>query len=346
VDSKRTGISQMTWVAVVGGVLVVVLVIAVVARSLHSTSSSGRHAVSSVKEDAPTATTSRREQQRSEQRRGVAAPAGSSAASWAAKFRSSNDYLTFVAEALPAARAGDGRANWYIAEALSSCSLVMKTYRDSPDPESQLNQELTNMPKAPQWARDLLEQKTHRCLGLAQQDPFASLPHRAEGYPSSYWRKQAAADGDSLAQVGAAADEISASTSPNMSEDERTDLLRTAKSQLRSAVESGDPDALYDAAVLVADPRYSKDPLKATAVALAACDLGRDCSASNPENPFYNCKLSGACPPDAGYDYYLQQSLGPDKYAQVYASAQQVKEAVEAGDWDAVMTNLTLDAHH
>lgn len=341
-DSKRTGI----WAAVVSGVLVV-LAIAVVARSLHSTRSSGGLANASVKEDAPTAATNEREQQKGEQHRSVAVPASSSAASWAAKFRSSNDYLAFIREALPAARAGVGRANWYIAEALSSCSLVMKTYRDSPDPESQLNQELSNMPKAPQWTRDLLEQKTHRCLGLAQQDPFASLPHRAQGYSSSYWREQAAADGDSLAQVQAAADALSTIlTRPNMSEDERTNLLQTAKSQFRSAVESGDPDALYDAAVLLADPRYSKDPLKALAVALAACDLGRDCSANNPENPFYNCKLSGACPPDAGYEYYLQQSLGPDKYAQVYASAQQVKQAVEAGDWDAVMTNLTLDAHH
>jgi hypothetical protein len=100
------------------------------------------------------------------------------AATWTAKFRSSDDYLKFVIDALPAARSGDGRAAWYIGEALASCALVMKTYRGGADPEAQLNQELANMPKAPQWGRDLLAQKTHRCLGLAGEDPFAGLPPR------------------------------------------------------------------------------------------------------------------------------------------------------------------------
>ena len=106
---------------------------------------------------------------------------------------------------------------------------------------------------------------------------------------------------------------------------------------------SGDPDALYLAGMLLADPRYSSDALNGIAVALAACELGRDCSADNPENSFHNCGVSGACPADADFVYYLQQSLGPSAYAQVYARAQQVKQSVQAGDWDAVMAVLKIN---
>jgi hypothetical protein len=107
-------------------------------------------------------------------------------------------------------------------------------------------------------------------------------------------------------------------------------------------VQSGDSDALFEAGLLLADSRYSSDPLAGVAVALAACDLGRDCSSKNPDNSFANCRLSGACPADADFAYFMQQSLGPDSYAQAYARAQEIKDAVRNGDWDVVMSNLQI----
>jgi hypothetical protein len=55
--------------------------------------------------------------------------------------------------------------------------------------------------------------------------------------------------------------------------------------------------------------------------ALATYDFGRDCSADNSENSFYNCKLSGPCPANTDYAYFVEQSLGPDTYAKVYAES-------------------------
>jgi hypothetical protein len=263
---------------------------------------------------------------------------------WTAKFRASDDYLKFIKEALPAAVSGDGRAAWYIKEALSSCANVVRTYRGSADPQAQLQQQLEGMPHAPQWARDLLEKKTNRCLGLAQNDPFVSLPERQGGYPSAYWYEQALADDDPLAHEHKAADAIAAiSVNQNMSEAERTKRLEVVETNLRTAVQSGDPDALYHAGALLTDGRYSSNPLNGIAVALAACDLGHDCSAGNPENSWSNCKLNGACPADADYAYFIQQSLGPEKYAQTYSHAQEIEQSIRAGDWDSVLTNLAVD---
>ena len=58
-----------------------------------------------------------------------------------------------------------------------------------------------------------------------------------------------------------------------MSDAEKTRQLQTVDGNLRAAVRSGDADALYYAGSLLADGRYSSDPLNGMAVALAACDL-------------------------------------------------------------------------
>jgi hypothetical protein len=220
----------------------------------------------------------------------------------------------------------------------------MKMYRGSADPEAQLQQQLANMPNAPQWTRDALEQNTRRCISLANGDPFEGLPKVDGGYTSSYWHERAVKEGDPRALAQSAGNAMAqVSTSPNISSDQKAAQVLIAQSNLRTVVESGDPDALYSAAMLVANPSYSSNPLNAAAVALATCDLGHDCSADNPDNSFYNCKLSGACPANADYAYFLQQSLGPDSYAQVYAQSLQVKQSIEHGDVTAILMNLKFD---
>jgi hypothetical protein len=277
-------------------------------------------------------------------RPGSEASSGATAAQWTAKFHASSDYRKFVADALPSATSGDGRAAWYIGQALTSCTLVVKDYRRTPNPEELIRRQLERSVNAPQWIRDLEVEKTNRCLGLAQSDPLEGLPHRDGGYPSAYWRNLALADKDPLAEAQAAADAIATiSVTQGMSEEAKTVQVRVVDANIRALVQSGDPDALYYAGTLLSDPRYSSNSMNGIAVALAACDLGHDCSADNPENPFYNCKLSGECPSGADYAYFLQQSLGAGKYSQIYAHAQEIVQSVRSGEWDVVLKNLVVD---
>lgn len=277
-----------------------------------------------------------------------AASSGGSAAAWTKRFYSSNNYLRFVKDALPAAMRGNGRAAFFIGKALASCAWVIQNYQHSADPYAQLQQELESEPNAPQWARDLQEKKTRRCLGLVHRDPFKLLPPRQGGYSYSYWFAQGLADGDPLAQVQAAANALAKiSVTSSMPGSEKRRLVDLAAKNLRVAVESGDPNALYDAGLLLAENAgVSRNPLSGIAVTLAACDLGYDCSAANPEAVFSGCRLSGACPADADWSYFLQKSLGPAKYAQVYANARQIEYSVKAGNWNAVMGSLALNNVH
>lgn len=336
--------NRTRWIVIVGVVAAIVLAVffAVQPKSAHTTLKS-LPAVATG--SAPIATARAYPDRLARQSTPITA-SSVTAADWTARFRASDDHLKFVKDALPAAVSGDGRAAWYVKSALSSCALVMSTYHGSADPQAKLQQQLENMPNAPQWARDVIEKQTRRCLGLAQQDPFAGLPYRQGGYPSSYWYEQAVADGDPLALEQRAADAIATiSVTQSLSDTEKAKQLEAGQTNMRAAVQSGDPDALYYAGSLLSDARYSSNPLNGIAVALAACDLGHDCSASNPENAFSNCKLSGACPADADYAYFLQQSLGADKYAWVYSRAQEIVQAGRAGDWDFVLSGLTFDKH-
>lgn len=265
-------------------------------------------------------------------------------AQWTAKFHSSQDYRDFVVDALPRAMSGDGRAAWYIGQAVVSCVLVTREYHRGVDPQAQIRQQLDNMVKAPQWIRDLGAERTNRCASLAKNDPFGGLPQREGGYSSAYWYELALADKDPLAEEHAAAEAVATITvTKDLSEDAKALQLRIVNTNVRESVESADPDALFYAGTLLSDPRYSNDPLNGIAVAPAACDLGHDCSADNPENPFYNCKLSGECPSSADYAYFLQKSLGPDRYSQIYAHAQEIEQSVRSGEWDAVLKNLIVD---
>jgi hypothetical protein len=255
---------------------------------------------------------------------------------WGTKFYASTDYLQFVKDALPAAQAGDGRAAWHIGDALHLCGYIMRTYKDSADPEAQLTQELVSY-KGKQWERDVKERKIRRCLGLARENP-------AGDHPASYWFAQALAAGDMLARADAAGRTLSELTLSPLPDDVKAAKIKSVEDNLRAVVESGDPDALFRVGMFMIQPTLSTDTLRGAAVALASCDLGHDCSKTGPDGT-NNCEVSTACPANADFAYFLQQSLGSDKYAQVYAHAQEVEQAARARDWNTVMAYLQIDKH-
>jgi hypothetical protein len=54
----------------------------------------------------------------------------------------------------------------------------------------------------------------------------------------------------------------------------------------------------------------------------------------------YACEESGCPGPD--FPPILQQGMGQEQYAQVYARSQQVVLSARAGDWNAVLATLTI----
>jgi hypothetical protein len=249
--------------------------------------------------------------------------------------------LEFVKAALPAAKAGDGRAAYEIARMLRGCAYEMS----SADPEAQLQQDLAKWSaKAPQSAREDMERGARSCIefakGLAKENPFGDLPVTPE-----YWMAQAYAAGEPLAQVEKAAHAVAdIAADPQMPEGTRAEKVKIVLENLRAAVESGDPEALYRTGMLFTG-LLVRDTVPGYAVALAACDLGYDCSTANPESLEHECAQDGRCPPGQDFPTLLQQGMGPEQYAELYARSQQVVLAVRAQDWDAVLANLTIDEH-
>lgn len=250
---------------------------------------------------------------------------------WGSQFTRATDYLQFIKNAEQAARRGDGRAAYYISKALLVCSPYVVQYRNAADPLAAFQASQMSHPNQPQWAQEVMAQNSSRCEGLIQNDPFASLPPRSGGYTLQYWFNQAIADGDRVAEMDRASSVLGELyDSPSSANTE------TVKNQLQSAVtgavESGDAHAMFLAGMMLSNSKYSPQPLEGVAIALAACDLGYDCSASNPENPFSMCARSGACPADGDFSYYIQQSLGADQYAQAYSEAQSLEDMLSRND--------------
>jgi hypothetical protein len=118
--------------------------------------------------------------------------------------------------------------------------------------------------------------------------------------------------------------------------------MKIVQDNLRAAVESGDPEALFQAGRLLTHPYLVTDPMPGYAVALAACDLGRDCTAANPQSEFYACAQQGLCPGREDFPTILQRDMSTEQYAKLYARSQQIVLDMRAGNYDAVLANLTI----
>ena len=260
---------------------------------------------------------------------------------WSNKYFRTEDYFDFVSRAARAAYDGDGRAAHYVADALTACILVSTMVRTNPDAETEYRRQFVDLPNAPQWVRDVNLKKFSRCEHLGKGDPFQDLPPGKGDYQSpGYWRERALSDGDSLALAQRAARELAqvADATGN-----RRDIIEHAQADVATSMNSADPESMFSIGSLLGNGRYTRDITRGIAIALAACDLGYDCSAANPENTFAGCKDSGACPADADYAYFVEQGMGEKAYAQAYAQAQEFKDALVRRDQEEIRKFITID---
>jgi hypothetical protein len=249
-----------------------------------------------------------------------------------------------VSRAARAAYEGDGRAAFFISEALLSCALVTNIVHTNSDGEAEYKRRYVDLPNAPQWARDVNQQRFDQCVHLAKSDPFGELPKREGGYGSpQYWRDQALADGDALARIERAGQELAGATDPRRSaEKQNQEAITRAREDVLAALNSADPWALFRVGWLLSGSSQTNDRASGVAIALAACDLGYDCTAANPANPFSRCKDSAGCPADSDFAYLMQQSMGSDQYARAYARAQEFEDLLARKDQTAIGKFVTL----
>jgi hypothetical protein len=170
---------------------------------------------------------------------------------------------------------------------------------------------------------------------------FAGLPDRPGGYASiRFWTDLAYENKYPLAQLAHAATE-----SAGMLRDDPSNIdaskLQSMQADINSAAATGDPEALFKVGFFLSDSRIGADSLHNFSAMIAACDLAYDCTASN-ESIFGHCIPYGLCQPGDIYADRIKQVLGEDGYAQAYAFAQLLEDAIARGDTSIIRQFVKL----
>lgn len=217
---------------------------------------------------------------------------------------------------------------------MDRCAALADEYASAEHPEEKFNEEMTKQVYAPPEWVERSGRQFQACSGFYKfndrkgNDVFADLPSRDGGYRSvKFWMSLAYQNGDPVAQTDHAALAVG-SASPN------SEQIQVAQADLNHAIASGDPDALFNAGMIITNGLYV-DRIEGFALSLAACDLGHDCTAANSDGtdrPFGNCVASGTCAPGTVFSDWVTKNIGAEGYAQAYARAQQIEEAVAQGD--------------
>lgn len=255
---------------------------------------------------------------------------------WRALFVSSSDYFAFVQRAAGSAFHGDGTAALYVSKAVQQCQLQVALYGHAQDPLDTLQNSLSEQSHMPEFAADEARHEFELCKGFFSGNAFASLPPRAGGYLSyKYWYDVAYKDHNPVAEVLHVAQEVPATGNGGNSQ-----TVAKARTTLISAVSSGDPEAVFRVGELLIDG-HGANMTDAYAIAIAGCDLGYDCSSSNPLI-FGQCAAAGTCASGEEFKDRVTEEIGSSGYASAYAEARQLEAAISQGDTVAIAKLVQL----
>lgn len=246
---------------------------------------------------------------------------------WYSLYLSTPDRFTFVSQAARAALAGDGRAAMYVGDAIYDCAFMIQQVKRGVDITAEHQRELERLPQDPSLAgvvSGLEKEHFERCRRLATMDAFAGLPQREGGYEQPrYWWDLAVQAGDPGAMARNAIEQFASGKMPDAQ----------AQEVVNRAVLSRDPMALFWMGFALSNGQYSTNTDHGMALTLVACEMGYDCSWNNPAIVGASaCKYNYNDPCNGYTDWtsFTAATLGPEKYATVYAQAQELKTYLAA----------------
>jgi hypothetical protein len=89
---------------------------------------------------------------------------------------------------------------------------------------------------------------------------------------------------------------------------------------------------MFNAGILLTNPRVSRDPLRGVAWTIVALERGYD----GPAAQSLSCAEPRSCTGTSEYADSLQRDLGAERYARTYALAQEIEELLAREDWVAL----------
>lgn len=260
---------------------------------------------------------------------------------YAAQFRAASDYLDFARSLLPAARAGDHAAQFYIFRTLDYCNVEFRMFFYRQGVRQTLDGAL-KMAVARNWPFDSEEvRRVHaRCHTLMESAP-EDFGERHE------WLKLASEGGYPLAQVVTAQQQFRESIRTNGDNDARAEQRRSLVAQ---AIRSRDPEVIWeigdtpvkpfkpvteeDTEGVAEDDTEDESQVNQFAWFVAACQRGFDCSAqSNAVRVL--CSFDRNCQPYETVTDIFRRSIG-NVFPEIDARARWINEKIDAGDWEAL----------
>jgi len=260
---------------------------------------------------------------------------------WSQKLAQSDDLGLFVRDASIAAEKGDPDAAWLVAETIRKCGLVVSSIRKGGDEQAYLAL-VTSKFTTPQQTAEF-STTFRRCQALATDPAFADWDQQAGGKMlAKYWETLARNLNSPMAQADAVIQQASSLTF-RTSPEETAKTAEQLRNSARQVIKSRDPEALFTLGMRLANADMSKDPTYGFALALAACDLGYDCSGHNGRNPWAACDSTATCTPDRTFRDLAEEMLSAEQYAATHALAEEYKDALGRGMFGDLDKFVALD---
>lgn len=266
------------------------------------------------------------------------APSDEGRYSWREDYVRADDLFAFSMRATKAAMAGDSRAQYYLSQALRTCHIETGPIKLSGlGVEEYLQQLFAELPYSPPNQIINARQRIARCERFLSAESLSreSIPPNPEDH--EYWLDQAIAAGDSMALMERS--NIAAADLSDVDAEAAQLVKAQALSAVRVAIASKAPEAIAAVGELFWSADVARDhSYQGPAWILAACELGYDCTAANPDFMLLNCDYQVACPT---LQDVLMRDFGAD-YGRIYAASQDIAYKLRVGDWDGLQQYLEM----
>jgi hypothetical protein len=261
---------------------------------------------------------------------------------WDDRYSKATDAYDFVAAASASALAGDGRAAYAVAEAVTRCagSDRLLGSKEVADIVADKEQQLARIATLSVSDRNVILRRDIAfyafCEKYARHDAFGGEPNSSEMHKRQFWMELAYKSGDTRALANHAQNDIDkAKELDDSAPAQRSALLNRAQADIDRALSKYDPAALFDIGTAIDHSNESKT-YQGEILKLAACKLGLDCTQTNPKLALaLECVSAGSCAAGLQYEDYLRETYlaaAPGLFATLNAQADELAAAIRHGD--------------
>jgi TPR repeat protein len=258
------------------------------------------------------------------------------------EFASSNNYWEFAHAILPAAKAGNAAAQFYLYRVLERCDEYNRMYFQHRGQHLALDQGLQFAVQR-HLSIDVAQSVFDRCH-LFQENDLTELGSATD------WLEKATDAGHPLAEATTAGKILEqdmrrrlaqAGGVPNPSNSVEVGNGADPRELLKSAVRSKDPEVIFSIGEAQSLLNPSNSDTNATRFAwwLVACQRGFDCS-GDAEWVKSGCAEASPCSSASGPSELIR-ILSRDEWPEVQQRAQEISSKLDAGKWDDLGLGLT-----